>query len=90
MAHRYVCFNASIYPVDQQNKTFGMAALLRINTNGYPSGLVYANDDANKALLNTKVLRLSTAATNDGTAVTPALDRSLALIFDASEGALFI
>ncbi len=39
------------------------------------------NDDANKALLNAKVLRLSTAATNDGTAVTPALDRSLAPIF---------
>lgn len=79
-------FQTQASTLDQQNKTFGMAALLRINTNDDPSGLVYTNDDANKALLNAKVLRLSTAATNDGTAVTPALDRSLAPIFDASEG----
>ena len=79
-------FQTQASTLDHQNKTFGMATLLRINTNDNPSTLIYENTDANKALLNAKVLRLSTATTNDGTAVTPALDRSLAPIFDASEG----
>lgn len=79
-------FQTQTSTVDQQNKTFGMASLLRMNTNDDPSSLVYENNDINKALLNSKVLRISTAATNDGTAVTPALDRSLAPIFNANEG----
>ena len=79
-------FQTQASNVAQQNKTLGMATLLRLNTNDDPSKLVYANTTTNKDLLNAKALRIGTQATNDGTAVTPALDRSFAPIFDANEG----
>ncbi|MGE8538895.1 MAG: hypothetical protein ACN6NI_06395 [Acinetobacter sp.] len=79
-------FQTQTSSVAQQNNTLGMASLLRINTNDDPANLAFADNATNKAALDAKVLRISTAATNDGTASTPALDRSFAPIFDASEG----
>ncbi|RKG34508.1 hypothetical protein [Acinetobacter tianfuensis] len=72
--------------VPQQNQTLGMATIIRMNTNDDPSALVYENTAANKALLDAKGLRISTQAIDDGTAVTPAIDRSFAPLFDPSEG----
>lgn len=79
-------FQTQASTVAQQNQTLGMASIIRLNTNDDPSALVYANTDANKTLLNAKGLRISTAASDDGTAVTPALDRSFAPVFDSNEG----
>ena len=69
-----------------ESQTLGMASLIRLNTNDNPEALIYENTQANKELLNARGLRISTATLNDGTAVTPALDRSLAPIFHAEEG----
>lgn len=79
-------FQTQTSTVTQQNNTLGMASLFRINTNDNPANLAFENNATNKAVLDEKVLRISTAATNDGTVSTPALDRSFAPIFDASEG----
>ncbi|MGE8540095.1 hypothetical protein [Acinetobacter sp. ANC 3813] len=79
-------FQTQASSVAQQNQTLGIASILRINTNDDPSALVYANTDINKNTLNAKGIRIGTAAINDGTATTPALDQSFAPIFDANEG----
>ncbi|WP_168417870.1 MULTISPECIES: hypothetical protein [Acinetobacter] len=66
------------------NQTLGMASLVRLNTNDNPANL--SIDDAN---LDSKGIRISTAAKSDaldGTAVTPAIDRSLAPVFHDIEG----
>lgn len=72
------------------NQTLGMAAILRLNTNDDPSTL-----KATDANLNARGIRISTAAKKgpdsnpdlyDGTAVTPAIDRSLAPIFNDVDG----
>ncbi|WP_313033331.1 hypothetical protein [Acinetobacter sp.] len=72
------------------NQTLGMAAILRLNTNDDPSTL-----KATDANLDARGIRMSTAAKKgpdsnldlyDGTAVTPAIDRSLAPIFNDVEG----
>ena len=66
------------------HQTLGMASLVRLNTNDNPANL--SIDDAN---LDSKGIRISTAEkpdTLDGTAVTPAIDRSLAPIFHDTEG----
>ncbi|GAA5182612.1 hypothetical protein GCM10023345_08990 [Acinetobacter kookii] len=72
------------------NQTLGMAAILRLNTNDDPSTL-----KATDSNLDARGIRLSTAAKKgpdsnpdlyDGTAVTPAIDRSLAPIFNDVEG----
>ncbi|UNT63843.1 hypothetical protein IHE37_09115 [Acinetobacter towneri] len=66
------------------HQTLGMASLVRLNTNDNPANL--SIDDAN---LDSKGIRISTAAksdTLDGTAVTPAIDRSLAPVFHDTEG----
>ncbi|MGC3819210.1 hypothetical protein [Acinetobacter sp. G11] len=72
------------------NQTLGMAAILRLNTNDDPSTL-----KATDSNLDARGIRISTAAKKgpdsnpdlyDGTAVTPAIDRSLAPIFNDVEG----
>ncbi|MFH7764784.1 hypothetical protein [Acinetobacter sp. BSP-28] len=72
------------------NQTLGMAAILRLNTHDDPSTL-----KATDANLEARGIRMSTAAKKgpdsnpdlyDGTAVTPAIDRSLAPIFNDVEG----
>lgn len=66
------------------HQTLGMASLVRLNTNDNPANL--SIDDAN---LDSKGIRISTAAKSDpldGTAVTPAIDRSLAPVFHDTEG----
>ncbi|MFV5454693.1 hypothetical protein [Acinetobacter towneri] len=66
------------------HQTLGMASLVRLNTNDNPANL--SIDDAN---LDSKGIRISTAAksdTLDGTAVTPAIDGSLAPVFHDTEG----
>ena len=71
------------------NKTLGMAAILRINTNDDPSGLIYEDTEANRKLLGQKGIRIGTAAKDaqsDGTYSTPALDGSKAPLFHATEG----
>lgn len=71
------------------NKTLGMAAILRINTNDDPSGLIYEDTEANRKLLGQKGIRIGTAAKDDqsdGTYSTPALNGSKAPLFHATEG----
>ncbi|MDD2944456.1 hypothetical protein LIS44_04180 [Acinetobacter haemolyticus] len=72
------------------NQTLGMAAILRLNTHDDPSTLKATDAD-----LDARGIRMSTAAKKgpdstpdlyDGTAVTPAIDRSLAPIFNDVEG----
>lgn len=66
------------------DETLGIAALLRINTNDDPSTLKFTDTN-----LNEKGIRISTAAktdADDGTAVTPAMDGSLAPLFNDKEG----
>lgn len=66
------------------DETLGIATLLRINTNDNPSTLKFTDTN-----LDEKGIRISTAAksdTDDGTAVTPALDGSLAPLFNDKEG----
>ncbi|MDM1486527.1 hypothetical protein [Acinetobacter towneri] len=66
------------------HQTLSMASLVRLNTNDNPENL--SIDDAN---LDSKGIRISTAAKSDaldGTAVTPAIDRSLAPVFHDTEG----
>src|SRR5690606_16427145 len=83
-------FQTQASPVAQQNQTLGMASLIRQNTHDNPASLTFnkgSNGEAiNLADLNKKALRISTAAIDDGTASTPALNRSYAPIFHASEG----
>ncbi|WP_179992640.1 MULTISPECIES: hypothetical protein [unclassified Acinetobacter] len=69
---------------ENYNETLGIASIVRLNTNDNPANL--SIDDQN---LDNKGIRLSTAAksdTLDGTAVTPAIDRSNAPIFNETEG----
>ena len=66
------------------NETLGIASLVRLNTNNNPSNLSISDSN-----LNSKGIRLSTAATSDdldGTAATPAMDRSNAPVFHDTEG----
>ena len=66
------------------DETLGIAALLRINTNDNPSTLKFSDTN-----LDEKGIRISTAAksdTDDGTAVTPAIDGSLAPLFNDKDG----
>ncbi|WP_244782667.1 hypothetical protein [Acinetobacter sp. F-1] len=66
------------------NQTLGMASIVRLNTNDRPE--ILSSSDTN---LNTKGIRLSTAAKTDaldGNVPTPALNGSAAPIFHDSEG----
>lgn len=66
------------------HQTLGMASLLRLNTNDNPSNLSFTDSN-----LDSKGIRINTAAkseTLDGTAVTPAIDGSLAPVFHDTEG----
>ncbi|NLN58882.1 MAG: hypothetical protein GX151_13395 [Gammaproteobacteria bacterium] len=66
------------------HQTLGMASLLRLNTNDNPANLSFTDSN-----LDSKGIRISTAAksdTLDGTAVTPAIDGSLAPVFHDTEG----
>ena len=66
------------------HQTLGMASLVRLNTNDNPSNLSFTDSN-----LDSKGIRISTAAksdTLDGTAVTPAIDGSLAPVFHDIEG----
>lgn len=66
------------------NETLGIASLVRLNTNDDPSNLSINDNN-----LNSKGIRLSTAAKSDdldGEAATPALDRSNAPVFHDTEG----
>ncbi|MDO5542397.1 MAG: hypothetical protein Q4F77_03715 [Acinetobacter sp.] len=66
------------------HQTLGMASLLRLNTNDNPANLSFTDSN-----LDSKGIRISTAIkpdTLDGTAVTPAIDGSLAPVFHDTEG----
>lgn len=66
------------------HQTLGMASLVRLNTNDNPANLSFTDSN-----LDSKGIRISTAAksdTLDGTAVTPAIDGSLAPVFHDTEG----
>src|SRR5690606_38937503 len=66
------------------NQTLGMASIIRLNTNDRPE--ILSSSDTN---LNTKGIRLSTAAKTDaldGDGPTPALNGSAAPVFHDSEG----
>ncbi|WP_180062435.1 hypothetical protein [Acinetobacter sp. YH12120] len=66
------------------HQTLGMASLLRLNTNDNPANLSFTDSN-----LDSKGIRISTAAksdTLDGTAVTPAINGSLAPVFHDTEG----
>ncbi|WP_179994799.1 hypothetical protein [Acinetobacter sp. YH16053] len=66
------------------HQTLGMASVLRLNTNDNPANLGFTDSN-----LDSKGIRISTAAksdTLDGTAVTPAIDGSLAPVFHDIEG----
>ena len=66
------------------NQTLGLASLIRINTNDHAETLSIQDSD-----LDARGLRISTAARSDlddGTAATPAMDRSVAPIFHETEG----
>ncbi|UIZ56867.1 hypothetical protein LZP46_10815 [Acinetobacter sp. SCLZS86] len=66
------------------HQTLGMASVLRLNTNDNPANLSFTDSN-----LDSKGIRISTAAksdTLDGTAVTPAIDGSLAPVFHDIEG----
>lgn len=76
--------------ITQQNNTLGIASLIRMNTDDDPALLRFNKDTNGEATnlidLNKRAWRLNTAAINDGTASTPALDRSYAPLFDQREG----
>ena len=66
------------------NQTLGLASLIRINTNDHAETLSINDSD-----LDARGIRISTAARSDlddGTAATPAMDRSAAPIFNEKEG----
>ncbi|WP_180039691.1 MULTISPECIES: hypothetical protein [unclassified Acinetobacter] len=66
------------------NQTLGLASLIRINTNDRAESLSINDGD-----LDARGMRISTAARpelDDGTAATPAMDRSAAPIFHETEG----
>lgn len=66
------------------HQTLGMASLVRLNTNDHSSNLSFTDSN-----LDSKGIRISTATkpdTLDGTAVTPAIDGSLAPVFHDIEG----
>lgn len=66
------------------SETLGMASLIRINTNDSPQTLTSSTDN-----LNAKGIRISTAAldnNSDGEGATPALNGSMAPIFNPYEG----
>lgn len=66
------------------NQTLGLASLIRINTNDRAESLSINDGD-----LDARGIRISTAARSeldDGTAATPAMDRSAAPIFHETEG----
>ena len=66
------------------NQTLGLASLIRINTNDRAESLSINDSD-----LDARGIRISTAARSeldDGTAATPAMDRSVAPIFHETEG----
>ena len=77
-------FQTQSSTVTQQSQTLGMASILRLNTNDDPSSLKITDTN-----LDAKGIRISTAAksdNDDGTASTPALDRSFAPLFNDKEG----
>ncbi|MBI1450967.1 MULTISPECIES: hypothetical protein [Acinetobacter] len=77
-------FQTQSSTVTQQSQTLGMASILRLNTNDDPSLLKITDTN-----LDAKGIRISTAAksdNDDGTASTPALDRSFAPLFNDKEG----
>ncbi|WP_407305160.1 hypothetical protein [Acinetobacter sp.] len=66
------------------NETLGIASLVRLNTNNDPSNLSISDSN-----LDSKGIRISSAAKSDdldGTAATPAMDRSNAPVFHDTEG----
>ncbi len=70
------------------HQTLGMASVLRLNTNDNPANLSFTDSN-----LDSKGIRISTAAksdTLDGTAVTPAIDGSLAPVFHDIRRSVFI
>ncbi len=77
-------FQTQSSSVAQQNQTFAMASILRLNTNDDPSTL-----KASDLNLNARGIRISTAAKtdiDDGAVATPAMDGSNAPLFNAVEG----
>ena len=67
----------------QHNQSLGMANIIRLNTNDNPSTLKISDSETSR---NAKAIRLSTAAIQEGTVATPALDKSFAPIFNDQEG----
>lgn len=66
------------------SETLGLASLIRLNTNDRPENLINASAD-----LNAKGIRISTAARDDdsdGVGPTPALNNSVAPLFNPVEG----
>lgn len=66
------------------SETLGMASIIRINTNDSPENLTKSTAD-----LNSRGIRISSAArddNSDGTGATPALNNSVAPIFNEHEG----
>ncbi|MEN3978622.1 hypothetical protein [Acinetobacter sp. CWB-B33] len=74
-------FQTQSSSVTQQNQTLGMASILRLNTNDNPQSI--KSTDTN---LNAKAIRISTAAIDDGSYSTPALNGSSAPTFNSTEG----
>ena len=74
-------FQTQSSSVTQQNQTLGMASILRLNTNDNPQNI--KSTDTN---LNAKAIRISTAAIDDGSYSTPALNGSSAPTFNSTEG----
>lgn len=74
-------FQTQSSSVIQQNQTLGMASILRLNTNDNPQNI--KSTDTN---LSAKAIRISTAAIDDGSYSTPALNGSSAPTFNSTEG----
>lgn len=74
-------FQTQSSSVTQQNQTLGMASILRLNTNDNPQSI--KSTDTN---LSAKAIRISTAAIDDGSYSTPALNGSSAPTFNSTEG----
>ena len=74
-------FQTQSSSVTQQNQTLGMASILRLNTNDNPQNI--KSTDTN---LSAKAIRISTAAIDDGSYSTPALNGSSAPTFNSTEG----
>ena len=74
-------FQTQSSSVTQQNQTLGMASILRLNTNDNPQSIKSTDTD-----LNAKAIRISTAAIDDGSYSTPALNGSSAPTFNSTEG----